>query len=242
LIQRVSLTSWGVEADLEGLETLPFGLLRRLLRAALTEVPGAQPDAKSLESLARLVGQAAGEGQITGPGFQATRSFRRLLLRSPDQPWPPKLQPQAAGVPSAHPCPPFGQVLLEVSEKDTLAGNQSTPGRSLYNEGSDFVDRDRVAEPLVLRSWRPGDRAALGDGFGEERLKSLFQKQRIPSWQRPWWPILLSGGRIVWAGQFGVARWAAVTEATTRVERIRWIPASPDLRPSPWGVNQIQRD
>jgi hypothetical protein len=34
----------------------------------------------------------------------------------------------------------------------------------------------------------------------------MFQKARIPSWRRSSWPILLSGDRILWSRQFGVAK------------------------------------
>jgi tRNA(Ile)-lysidine synthetase-like protein len=52
-------------------------------------------------------------------------------------------------------------------------------------------------EPMMLRSWRPGDR------WGSKRMKTLFQESRIPLWERRDWPVLESAGRIVWTRRFG---------------------------------------
>jgi tRNA(Ile)-lysidine synthetase-like protein len=40
---------------------------------------------------------------------------------------------------------------------------------------------------------------------GEVKLKELFQKARIPLWERRKWPIMTSGRDIVWALRFGPA-------------------------------------
>jgi hypothetical protein len=33
----------------------------------------------------------------------------------------------------------------------------------------------------------------------------MFQKARVPSWRRTFWPILASEDKILWSRQFGVA-------------------------------------
>jgi tRNA(Ile)-lysidine synthase len=53
----------------------------------------------------------------------------------------------------------------------------------------------------LLRAWAPGDRAAWTQS--PQRLKVLFQRARVPAWERAGWPVLESGGRIVWAGRVG---------------------------------------
>jgi tRNA(Ile)-lysidine synthase len=52
-----------------------------------------------------------------------------------------------------------------------------------------------------LRAWAPGDRAAWT--ATPRRLKEIFQRARLPAWDRAGWPVLESGGLIVWAGRVG---------------------------------------
>ena len=33
----------------------------------------------------------------------------------------------------------------------------------------------------------------------------MFQKARVPSWKRSFWPIVTSGSKILWAREFGAA-------------------------------------
>ena len=53
----------------------------------------------------------------------------------------------------------------------------------------------------VLRAWRPGDHAAWT--ASPRRLKEIFQRARVAGWQRAGWPVIDSGGLIVWAGRLG---------------------------------------
>jgi tRNA(Ile)-lysidine synthetase-like protein len=62
-----------------------------------------------------------------------------------------------------------------------------------------------IPERLVLRGWRPGDRYCPVGHANDRKIKELFQRQRIPSWRRPFWPILCCGDKILWAREFGPA-------------------------------------
>ena len=76
-----------------------------------------------------------------------------------------------------------------------------------------------MTEPLELRNWRPGDRYERV-GRPEEKIKLLFQEGRIPIWERQSWPVLTSGGKIVWARKFGVSAEASPLARTNRVVRV----------------------
>jgi tRNA(Ile)-lysidine synthase len=69
----------------------------------------------------------------------------------------------------------------------------------------DCVDWPRVSGPLELRNWRPGDRYQPIGHTGEEKIKNLFQKARIPIWERSSWPVLADRFGIVWTRRFGTA-------------------------------------
>lgn len=74
----------------------------------------------------------------------------------------------------------------------------------------DCLDADRLIGPLTVRNWQPGDAMMLAGHGNETKIKDLFQRHRVPCWDRGAWPMVTSGGHIVWTRQFGVdARFAA---------------------------------
>jgi len=76
------------------------------------------------------------------------------------------------------------------------------------------LDRDAVRFPLILRNWRPGDKLRPRGHRSAHKLKRLFSKKRMSRWERNGWPVLTSGGELVWARGFSVAEQCTVTEKT----------------------------
>jgi tRNA(Ile)-lysidine synthase len=76
------------------------------------------------------------------------------------------------------------------------------------------LDRDRVRLPLVLRNWRFGDKLQPAGHQKAHKLKRLLNEKRISRWQRDGWPVLTSGGVLVWARGFAVAAGFAANERT----------------------------
>jgi tRNA(Ile)-lysidine synthase len=61
------------------------------------------------------------------------------------------------------------------------------------------LDADLLRSPLILRNWRPGDAYRPQGRRHELKLKSMFLAGRVPSRDRTAWPVLESGGRVIWA-------------------------------------------
>jgi tRNA(Ile)-lysidine synthase len=61
------------------------------------------------------------------------------------------------------------------------------------------LDADLLRSPLILRNWRPGDAYRPRGSRHELKLKSMFLAGRVPSGERTAWPVLESGGRVIWA-------------------------------------------
>jgi tRNA(Ile)-lysidine synthase len=91
------------------------------------------------------------------------------------------------------------------------------PAASVYNGDKYQLDWERLSPPLMLRSWLPGDRYRRAGRDKEERLKLLFQKARVPVWERRSWPVLVCGGNIAWTREFGPAAGFERTESTQTV-------------------------
>jgi tRNA(Ile)-lysidine synthase len=64
---------------------------------------------------------------------------------------------------------------------------------------ANVLDVDLLRSPLILRNWRPGDAYRPHGRRHERKLKSMFLAERVPSGERGVWPVLESGGRVIWA-------------------------------------------
>jgi tRNA(Ile)-lysidine synthase len=76
------------------------------------------------------------------------------------------------------------------------------------------LDRDRLRLPLVLRNWRFGDKLQPTGHQKAHKLKRLLNEKRVSRWERDGWPVLTSGGVLVWARGFPVATPFAASEGT----------------------------
>jgi tRNA(Ile)-lysidine synthase len=76
------------------------------------------------------------------------------------------------------------------------------------------ADLDRLRFPLVLRNWRPGDRLRPSGHRSAHKLKRLLNEKHVSRWERDGWPVLTSGGGLVWARGFPVAAEFAANERT----------------------------
>ena len=61
-----------------------------------------------------------------------------------------------------------------------------------------YFDRDCLQFPLVVRSFRPGDRFSPLGMVGTQKLKKYFINNKIPAHQSKKCPLLLSADKIIW--------------------------------------------
>jgi tRNA(Ile)-lysidine synthase len=88
------------------------------------------------------------------------------------------------------------------------------PKRGETSRDDVALDRDRLRFPLVLRSWRPGDRLRPQGHRSAHKLKRLLNEKHISRWERDGWPVLTSGDVLVWARGFSVDAEFAANEGT----------------------------
>jgi tRNA(Ile)-lysidine synthase len=101
----------------------------------------------------------------------------------------------------------------------------------VYNGEQYQLDWGSLSGPVKLRCWQAGDKYRRVGRFKEERLKVLFQKARVPVWDRRCWPVLVCENRIVWTRGFGIAAGAERSKSTERVLLVRDISGFPNLNP-----------
>jgi len=88
------------------------------------------------------------------------------------------------------------------------------PKRGETSRDRAVLDRDRLRFPTLLRNWRPGDRLRPQGHRNAHKLKRLLNEKHVSRWERDGWPVLTSGGDLVWARGFGVAAEFAANERT----------------------------
>ena len=103
-------------------------------------------------------------------------------------------------------------ICLELIEKPET----SEVSDCVYNNEVGCLDWGSLSGSLEVRNWRAGDQYQPMGSTGKEKIKTLFQKARIPLWERGGWPILTDGASIIWARRFGAAS-EFVAHAGTRV-------------------------
>jgi tRNA(Ile)-lysidine synthase len=156
-------------------------------------VPGGMEVRRENDALIFL---AKTQSKACGKGDNATKEFAYKI----------DLPPNSAGTEAVLPVPCLAR-RFRLSVIDWPAERRETRERSV-------LDRDALQQPLVLRSWRPGDTFRPGGHRNAHKLKRLLNRKRVSRWDRDGWPVLTSGGVLAWARGFPVAAEFAANERT----------------------------
>lgn len=201
-----------IEFHAASLAALPRAQSRRILRQSISRARGDLRGIEfhHIESVLELAAGPAGQGKLTLPGVVAIRSFDWLRLSPPLSCTP--VEPVAVTVPGTYAAPGgLTAIRFEVDETKRDLSCDTLKVELAWR---------RVQAPLQLRGWRPGDHYRPVGQSRDQKMKELFQKARIPSWRRRFWPILTSGSMILWASGFGPAEEFAAGEDPGPVLRI----------------------
>jgi tRNA(Ile)-lysidine synthase len=75
---------------------------------------------------------------------------------------------------------------------------------------------------LKIRNFRPGDRFQPLGVRGTQKLKEFFIDHKIPRFERPRIPLLISGEMIAWVMGYRIDERVKITEHTQRVLRVEF--------------------
>ena len=80
-----------------------------------------------------------------------------------------------------------------------------------------LFDADLVSAPLVLRSWRPGDRFYPSGMKGKtKKLQDLFTDMKIPRSEREAIPVLVAPEGILWVATMRQDEWFLLRAGSKR--------------------------
>jgi tRNA(Ile)-lysidine synthase len=212
--QLLVISPGAVEAPASELAKLPRALARRLVRHAIRQAKGSLRGVEfsHIEDVLELP-EAGGKAEL--PGIHVIRSFDWVRLEVPGS--TPRLGDGEVEVPGKRLAPDGNSMIC----LDVIRRKQDS--RACATLKADLYFRT-IPERLFLRGWKPGDRYRPVGHAGDWKLKELFQRMRIPSWRRPFWPILCMGDKILWARDFGPAAEYSDSGGPCQL-RIREIPA-----------------
>jgi len=201
------------------LDELPPATARRMVRRAIERSKGNLRgiDFNHVEAVLQVALRPQGHGHVAISGLDVVRSFEWLRFAACRalRPGPYRL---AVPVPGSVLPPGTGLAIsLELIEKAETFG----AFESVYNSGMGCVDWPRLSGSLEMRNWMPGDQYQPSGSTRIEKIKTLFQRARIPLWERRAWPVLWDGQAIVWARRFGPSAQVVANSSSSVILHIR---------------------
>ena len=207
-----------IEAAQSGEPDPRIALSRRLVRRIVkdTKLGSGQLSAHHVEAVLELArcGENGKSLHLPG-GVEVRRDHHALIFRgadprdreSPPEPAPYEFPVDISAAGAEVRVPQVGCVFrFRVIDWPVKRGDT--------NRTASILDRDALRAPVVLRSWRPGDRLHAQGHRNAHKLKRLLSQKQVSRWERQGWPVLTSGGVVAWARGFRVAAEFAASERT----------------------------
>jgi len=205
----------GTTENLEETRALSKRMVRRIVREMKPRA--GQLGARHVEAVLELARSGQNGGALSLPGGVKVRRERETLLFCGIAPTGEEADRDAACEYEYKIDPANGSQLARVPELGCAFRFRVIdwpPKRGETNDMGTVLDRQRLRAPLVLRNWRPGDRLRPVGHRNAHKLKRLLNEKHINRWERDGWPVLTSGGVLVWARGFHVAAEFAADERT----------------------------
>lgn len=205
--------------DLATLQALPLAVQRRLLRG-MGEQFGVALEFKHIQELLLFADQASSSKTLELPrGLMARRSLRELQITNEAESDAVPEYCYSLRVPGETAVPELGitirtQALIVRGDEDL----------SRYN--FQLLNRAALAPELTIRNWRAGDRFFPAHTRSPKKVKELLQSGRLgrelsPALRKSW-PVIESGGELVWMRGYPVPEaFAARSGEAVSIEEVK---------------------
>lgn len=197
---------------------LHTALQRRVLTAVLAR-NGLYPPYERIEAARRhALEGATGDRIDLGGGYTLVNTRGRCLVRTAETFVRSRQSLTALRLPGDTAA--MGMVFAaRFLPRKEAAVDRCSPRRQVF-------DADRLGPAAAVRRREDGDRFEPLGMAGTRKIQDCFVDWHVPQSERDQVPLLLAGGRIVWAVGYGVGRFAALTDATRRVVEVCVEPES----------------
>ena len=168
-----------------------------------------------LEAMRRLCVAGPPNGAFKLPGgWQMRREYQRVFVEHPRT-----RAPSAFAVELAR----DGETLVaDASFAFRASTFEARPGIAMPARLSEALfDADRLDQRLVVRNFVRGDRMRPLGMEGERKLTDVFIDKKLPRERRANWPLVVSGGEIIWIPALLRSGAALVTPTTCTILRVK---------------------
>jgi tRNA(Ile)-lysidine synthase len=195
------------ELDIEALKEMPVAIARRLVRKFLNISIGLEsPSFDQTQAVLALE-----DGQKFSWGKDKT------LIR--EQGWLRRVE--VAKKKAAFSFLWDGKQTVRIHDRWEFQGrfvSAKKLGQPEYDDSKKcYLDADRLALPMKVRSRKPGDKYRPLGLKGEKKLKELLRERKVPQEERDLLPVFVSGGSIIWVPGLPVAEEFKVTVRTKKI-------------------------
>jgi tRNA(Ile)-lysidine synthase len=113
--------------------------------------------------------------------------------------------------------------IAEMGKTMTFEFAESPISIESHGRGTAFMDYDRIALPLVVRTVRPGDRIQVLGMKGTKKINSVFIDEKIPLRQRKGIPLLLDQDAVIWIAGLRLSERVKITEKTRQILKVEFV-------------------
>ena len=172
------------------LENLPLALQRRAIRC-IAESLGVRIEFGHVEEILELLSGPAKSVSLP-KGWSAIRTKDELRFE-------PSAKTQPADYQYALPAPGTIEVPEAGSYFEVVLVSASAS--AAYNP-EHLLNQTLLSEELRVRNWRAGDRFHPAHSKSAKKIKELLQERHLTGVARASWPVVVSGGDVIWVRGF----------------------------------------
>lgn len=196
--------SAGTSLKLEPFKELHLFLQQSVIRRSMQELKIEQT-AAGINAVQELAGKQKGAIAELPDGWKGERTADRILFRN---------EPPEEGFYHRLDAPGLvkGDGFTVSIVKTGRTSNKRTSGPS-----KQYVDAAQVTFPVIVRSWKAGDRFHPLGMRGSKKLSDLFGEQKLSQQEKLRVPVVESGGRIMWVAGLRLDERYKLTDSTTAV-------------------------
>jgi tRNA(Ile)-lysidine synthase len=175
---------------------------RRMVRRMFEMTAGSRHGLTSdhVEQVLRLARDEAGGGrEIHLPGVVVERTLRGDLVFVPGRGETRAPLESYEYVVDVSPARTVRVDVPQIGKRFILKVIDWPGTASETRQGAEPLDYERLCAPVALRNWRPGDAYRPRGRQRVHKLKELLYERNVEARDRLGWPVLTSGGQVVWA-------------------------------------------
>jgi len=212
------------ESDL--IREAPAAMSKRLIRLLVEKVKprSGQLSSVHVDAVLGLALRAEGGKQLQLPGGVEVRRERDWLCFRAQRDRGRAKKPEGYAVPVELTS---GEALVRVVEHSYALRfrviDWPPQGRETKATGA-VLDRGALTLPLVVRNWQPGDSVQILGHQKSHKLSRLLGETGVSRWEKVWWPVVTSGGKIAWSRGLPVAKEFAASPSTRKGVVIEEVP------------------